>query len=400
MGLKPDTPRGVKALKEYLHFAQHGALPAVGGNTGDHDSPFEKDVAEALRARGWVVDSQIGTAGFSIDLAVVDPRKAGRYLLGIECDGATYHNAATARDRDRLRQAVLERLGWTLQRIWSTDWFEKRESTLKALLERLDELIKKQEEVGPPKKAETPKVDAKPASDLPASAAKPTDMPAAENSEAEKPAAKSQAATKPAENSAADAPVLLRGVTPYTRYSARSKGSREKLLTDGFHKVTDLIVDVVAIEGPIHVDEAMRVVAGLYSARVSGKAKDLLVDSLELAVRSGRVMRRGDFLWHGNGQELAVRWRGEDDAVTAADLIPPEEVAAAAVLVAEQSFGVPADDLAAAALRAMGFKRITQPLAELGRAGVELAVRDKRLKADASGFMIATQPGSNHGGSA
>ena len=70
----------------------------------------------------------------------------GRYLFGIECDGATYHSAATARDRDRLRQAVLERLGWTLHRIWSTDWFEKRESTLKALLERLDGLIKRQED--------------------------------------------------------------------------------------------------------------------------------------------------------------------------------------------------------------------------------------------------------------
>jgi hypothetical protein len=80
-------------------------------------------------------------------------------------------------------------------------------------------------------------------------------------------------------------------------------------------------------------------------------------------------------------------------------LIPPEEVAAAAVLVAQQSFGVPADDLAAAALRAMGFKRISQPLAELGRAGVDLAIQDKRLAADASGFLIPAQPGSARSGS-
>ncbi len=379
MGLKPDTPRGVKALKEYLHFAQHGALPVVGGNTGDHDSPFEKDVAEALRARGWVVDAQIGTAGFSIDLAVVDPKAAGRYLLGIECDGATYHAAATARDRDRLRQAVLERLGWSLHRIWSTDWFEKRESTLKVLLERLDGLVKQQETAAPAATMEVPTGDAKPASGEPV---------------AEKPAAENQAAKKPAENGEADAPAMLRGVTPYARYPARSMGSRETLLAGGFHLVTDLLVDVVAIEGPLHVEEAMRIVASQYSARVSGKTKDRLLDAIELAVRSARVTRRGDFLWHRNGQEVVVRWRGEDDAVISPQLIPPEEVAAAAVLVAQQSFGVPADDLAAAALRAMGFKRISQPLAELGRAGVELAIQDKRLAADASGFLIPAQLGS------
>lgn len=389
LGLKPDTPRGVKALKEYLHFAQHGALPAVGGNTGDHDSPFEKDVAEALRSRGWVVDSQIGTAGFSIDLAVVDPKAAGRYLLGIECDGATYHSAATARDRDRLRQAVLERLGWTLHRIWSTEWFERRDSTLKVLLERLDELNKRQEASTPTAIVEATGAETKPKSGEPA-----PEKPVAEARVADKDTPK-----KPVVKADADAPTLLRGVTPYARYPARSRGSREKLLAGGFHMVTDLLVDVVAIEGPVHVEEAMRIVAGQFSARVSGKSKDRLLDAVELAVRSGRVQRRGDFLWHCNGLEVPVRWRGEDDAVTSPQLIPPEEVAAAAVLVAQQSFGVPADDLAAAALRAMGFKRITQPLAELGRAGVDLAIQDKRLAADASGFLIPAQPGSNSSGS-
>jgi hypothetical protein len=124
-----------------------------------------------------------------------------------------------------------------------------------------------------------------------------------------------------------------------------------------------------------------------------------VTDAVELAVRSGRVTRRGGFLWSGKPAEVPVRWRGEDDAVTSPQLIPPEEVAAAAVLVAQQSFGVPADDLAAAALRAMGFKRISQPLAELGRAGVDLAIQDKRLAADASGFLIPAQPGSAPSGS-
>src|SRR5882672_7500258 len=68
------------------------------------------------------VHRQVGCGGFRIDLALVDPRHPGRYALGVECDGATYHSSATARDRDRLRQEVLESLGWTICRIWSTDW--------------------------------------------------------------------------------------------------------------------------------------------------------------------------------------------------------------------------------------------------------------------------------------
>ena len=80
-------------------------------------------MAEALRAKGWEVRTQIGVSGFRVDLGVVHPDFAGSYLAGIECDGARYHSSATARDRDKLRQAVLEGLGWTIRRIWSTDWF-------------------------------------------------------------------------------------------------------------------------------------------------------------------------------------------------------------------------------------------------------------------------------------
>src|SRR4029079_11856079 len=114
-------------------FAQNGARPAGDSATSEHQSSLEGDIAAALEGKGWKVESQVGEAGFSIDLAVVDPRRPGRYLLGIECDGATYHRAATARDRDRLRQGVLEKLGWSIVRIWSTDWFENREPTLKGL---------------------------------------------------------------------------------------------------------------------------------------------------------------------------------------------------------------------------------------------------------------------------
>ena len=124
LDLSRTGARGVEALKTFLKYAETGVLDVPRATGQEADSPFEEAVAETLRARDHDIHHQVGSAGFFIDLAVVDPRQPGRYLLGIECDGASYHSARSARDRDRLRQQVLEGLGWTIHRIWSTDWFK------------------------------------------------------------------------------------------------------------------------------------------------------------------------------------------------------------------------------------------------------------------------------------
>ncbi len=125
--LNRTKSRGARLLRAYLDFAERGpsALASESVETGgDFESPFEAAVARAMINLGFDVRSQIGCGGFRIDLAIVHPEHPGRYVLGIECDGATYHRTATARDRDRIRQEVLEELGWRgrLIRIWSTDW--------------------------------------------------------------------------------------------------------------------------------------------------------------------------------------------------------------------------------------------------------------------------------------
>lgn len=135
---------GVRDLKNYLEFAIRGPRALVEQTipTGlEPDSPFEKQVISVLREKGWTVHPQVGVSGYRIDIGVVDPRAPGRYLLGVECDGRTYHSGATARDRDRLRQHVLEGLGWELHRIWSTDWWLNPEQPMRKLLARLDELV-------------------------------------------------------------------------------------------------------------------------------------------------------------------------------------------------------------------------------------------------------------------
>ena len=135
---------GVRDLKHYLEFAIQGYRALAGQSlpTGrEPDSPFEVAVIRLLRAQGWDVHPQVGCSGYRLDIGVVDPRAPGRYLAGIECDGATYHSAASSRDRDRLRQHVLEGLGWNILRIWSTDWWLDPEGEIEKIGQRLQAIL-------------------------------------------------------------------------------------------------------------------------------------------------------------------------------------------------------------------------------------------------------------------
>jgi len=137
----PTSKRGVRALRDFLSFCETGILHKTERETGRApDSDFEIAVVSALRDEGFECIPQVGVAGFFIDVAVVDPGNPGRYLMGIECDGATYHSAKSARDRDRLRQTILERLGWNIRRIWSTDWFKNLHGELRPIIRELHEL--------------------------------------------------------------------------------------------------------------------------------------------------------------------------------------------------------------------------------------------------------------------
>ncbi|MBL9088359.1 MAG: DNA helicase, partial [Planctomycetia bacterium] len=134
---------GVRHLKDFLDYAHRGPVALGGGldvsSLAECESPFEEDVRRTLVERGWEVQPQVGCSGYRVDLGVKDPDAPGRFLLGIECDGAMYHSGKTARDRDRLRQAVLEGLGWRIHRVWSTDWWHAKDEETTRLLAALAE---------------------------------------------------------------------------------------------------------------------------------------------------------------------------------------------------------------------------------------------------------------------
>ena len=136
----------IEHLKNYLEFAERGPIALAEYSSANYgvdqfDSEFEQAVAISIREKGWKIQTQVGVSKFRVDLGVIHPDKPGEYLAGIECDGATYHGSPAARDRDRVRQLILENLGWRIVRLWSTDYFQDSGYAINKLHDALEQLL-------------------------------------------------------------------------------------------------------------------------------------------------------------------------------------------------------------------------------------------------------------------
>jgi very-short-patch-repair endonuclease len=143
--LSGSNSTGAKHFKNYLEYAKKGEQALIRSDhvteTLDFDSEFEAAVYDVLDAEGYDVVSQLKSSSYSIDLAIKHPEQPGKFILGIECDGAAYHSSKTARDRDRTRQMILESLGWTIHRIWSPDWASNQEREIRKINEKVETLL-------------------------------------------------------------------------------------------------------------------------------------------------------------------------------------------------------------------------------------------------------------------
>ena len=135
---------GTYMLKRWLEYSSTGLIEASVSRDRLPDSAFEEFVIEQIQALGCEAIPQVGAKGYFIDIGVKHPAYPDGFILGVECDGASYHSTKSARDRDRLRQEVLEGLGWHFHRIWSTDWFNDPQREIErlkiAITERLEEI--------------------------------------------------------------------------------------------------------------------------------------------------------------------------------------------------------------------------------------------------------------------
>jgi len=306
--LERTKARGVQVLKRFLKYADTGSLDLPAPSEREVGSAFEEAVASRLRGLGYRVDHQVGTGGFFIDLAIVDDDAPGRYLLGLECDGATYHSARSARDRDRLRQEVLEALGWKIHRVWSTDWFRNPDR----------EIARVQAAIAA---AQTTRHETNPGHD-----AIPRE-PAAVEIARGAPSRTSKQAVK---------------VDDYIMVDLRIRGRRDNLHEAPPHQVAEWVRQVVSVEGPVHEDDVLRRIADAAGVqRVGNRIEGAFKQGVQSAARAGLVNRKGKFLWAVDSQRVHIRSRASlPSSSRRLDLIAPEEIALAASNIAESAYGM------------------------------------------------------------
>jgi very-short-patch-repair endonuclease len=328
---------GARVLKTFLDYAATGIIQGARPGARDADSDFEIDVASALSRAGYKVDQQVGVAGFFIDLAIKNPERPGGYLLGIECDGATYHSSRSARDRDRIREQVLLDRGWRIHRIWSTDWFRQRDSEFRRAIAAVEAA-----------RAATP------------AAPVATRDPVIEVDKSEVLRATSAPSTQA---SVAGAAALT--VRPAYEEATYRRGASVDPSSLRLGDLMELVCAIVKSEGPIHEEEiGRRVATACGKDRAGSRIQNATRRALAYAVKSGRLFADGRFHSSEKVEELSPRDRSgtQSSTLRQPEMLPPIEIRTGLKEIVSGHIGVSPDDAITEVARMFGFQRTGQEL--------------------------------------
>lgn len=339
---------GIKHLRGYLDFASRG-MPALAldlnGSCGAAESPFEEEVLRTLDRLGYEAVPQVGVAGYRLDIGVRDPSRPGSYVLGIECDGAAYHSSKVARDRDRLRQQVLEGLGWRIHRIWGPSWYRDRAAQEGRLAGAIEAALRGEESSTPTQTT--------------ASTARPVVVV--------------QEADFEAPPRWAVPYRLTTGLAPRTSMAMHEPEARSELRR--------LIEDVVRCEGPVHED---RVLAAMRNAWGSGRSGSRMREAFDRAVRECArhdLARDRDGILSLRSSTLDAVRVPTDDPSTHRDVrqVPREELRLAIRLLVTDAHQIDIEELSVLTARLFGWRRRGPDIQSALVDSVEALVADASL---------------------
>ena len=343
---------GARLLRRYVEFAIDPETALEQNLTvrtqAETDSPFEEVVRRHLIERGHIVDVQVGVAGYRIDLAIKFENGYG-YALGIECDGATYHSAPAARDRDWLRQSVLEGLGWRIHRVWSRSWIQDPEREIR----KIEETLREQNRIP---------------DNSPILEPSSSDSTTLETDRFDIDLLDSNDGDYSADLDAED--IEEKRESLFERYvvaglddvGCADWGSRPQLILD----LKKLILTVVKVEGPVHRDiiiERIRVHEEL--GRVRGSKRDLIYELMGELVDDGELVwlpeqsDEGDhcFLVTSEHEKAIYPRAAYDEFRRDIEHIASEELSEGAFVCAQELYGSSFDDLVKHTARSFGFER-------------------------------------------
>jgi len=343
LNTKADSPFGLKALKNFIKYAETGDYVAAKETGKPTDSPFEDEVISEIKKLGYQVEPQVGSSGFFIDIAVIDPNKPGRYVLAVECDGASYHSSASARDRDRLRQNVLEGLGWRFHRIWSTDWFRAKNKEVGKLKIAIENALNKVAVPVTPKEPVTNVAeiirDSQPVTNL-----------IIENNEYK--------------------------IIPYIDNYQSDIFYIDKILLASYMK------EILLYEGVIHIKEVSKRLADFSGFKKVGA--NMLAHFNKTATignNKGLFYFDNDFLFFDSNKEVKIRNRKNlENKFKNIDFISDKEIQLAILQVIKLSFSIAEKETVSEALSLLGFNRATSKTSEKIISNIKYLIFQEKIK--------------------
>jgi very-short-patch-repair endonuclease len=365
INLERARSRGAAAFKTFLSFAQTGRLPISQRPIDEEEPPFEEAVAGAIESLGYEVRRRVGIAGFFVDLGVVDTDHPDRCVLGIECDGAAYHSSRSARDRDRLRQSVLEAHGWILHRIWSTDWFQRPAEQLRKVADAIERAKTIVGDVNSGITSSTP-FESTGESDNRVELERLVEV----------------------ESGAFD------GLAePYSEANFRVSN---KLDPHEFQTpdLAAIVLRIVQHEGPIHEEQIVIRVRTLWGkGRAGSRIQDAVARAIRYLVRTNSCISEAKCLTIP-GCEIRVRNRAIGVSLTTKkpEHLPPSEIQAAIQAVLAANHGAKRDQIATAVARIMGFHATSSQLKAIIESQFTKLLRTGKIE-ELNGMFKATSAG-------
>lgn len=366
-----DTDRGkgkgTLALKLFLHYARTGRMELAGTDPNRHQRIFEEQVAAALRAQGYDLHTDVGIAGFFVDIAVADPAQAGRYILGVEFDGPSYCTANGTRDRDRLRENALAVKGWRLHRVWIYDWFQRPQAELERLVKAIEaakqEPARFETQAPPRQRAVSIEVKTVDMGDTVQVGLVPSELP------------------------------VLSSSDRYVEADFRVPSEKYELHEVPPHRMAEIVRQVVIAEGPIHRNEVVIRIRSLWRLQRAGSRIQASVDAGIAAAIAQHAIRLldEDFLDVSN-REPKVRDRSAAASLTLRrpDYLPPSEVGVAILTLVRDNLGATIDEVIHSVARQFGYKSTSVQLRVVIEDRTKYLVEHGHLKSDNGVLTVAS----------
>ncbi|MBC8174762.1 MAG: DUF3320 domain-containing protein [Candidatus Marinimicrobia bacterium] len=351
---------GVHKLKQYLDFARsHGDSSFLSREedfSGEFDESniFEKSVYNQLVEKGIKAIPQVGYAGYKIDFGILHPYDPSKFILALECDGANYHSSSTARDRDRLRQQVLENLGWRFYRIWSTDWFLNPSREMSKLLDAIEN-----------------------AKSSPLNLSNQASVVELEVEEIEQSTNQNNLGIE---------------IIPYTKYPVFYKGEPELFYekVDSSYEIENLIEEIVKFESPIHIKElSLRVIQHYGMGRVGAKIVRIMNSLVKQLNEDGKIHLRWDlFVYCSKSPFKKIRKRDKEDSVTNVEFISVDEIQNAVSLALSKEISIPIKELIPKVARIFGYQHTGKKIQDYIKKQIAYLLRTNSIKETSFGLEL------------